>query len=357
LLAEYVTIYNAVYRGNWDYFGNRYKAQVMGNLTSDKVGLSIRYDEWPGRTLLVIPLGIGGLSSVDTSTLSDQKVIEEMRREEDQGIPQRREMVNLIERETERVEQQAQTQRESIRQEERQIEQERQQVQEAQQEGKITQEVAQQLEEVLDRREQDLEQRRDIVQRLEEIVEQKTDSAQQMRQDIARDIQNLLSRDVDGVLGIKIERTSPIIMGRLVLYNPADGKEVKKSPLDLVHLRTIVFTAGRILAIAGENRGQGAVRIIELNQASLEMARQGGDDIKSGSLLWVNGNDLYAILIDLAKNQCYLGRFNTNLELQAKSVVRVHPDCSVVILPGRLLTQNENGSALALNPADLTEVK
>jgi hypothetical protein len=103
LLAEYITIYNAVYRGDWDYFVNRYKTQVMDNLTKDKVGLSIRYDEWPGRTLIVIPLGRGGLSSIDTTTITDQKVIEEMRKEDDQGIPQRREMVDMVERESERA--------------------------------------------------------------------------------------------------------------------------------------------------------------------------------------------------------------------------------------------------------------
>ena len=45
LLAEFITIYNAVYRGNWDYFTSRYKNQVIDNLTRDKAGLSIRYDE------------------------------------------------------------------------------------------------------------------------------------------------------------------------------------------------------------------------------------------------------------------------------------------------------------------------
>jgi hypothetical protein len=146
-------------------------------------------------------------------------------------------------------------------------------------------------------------------------------------------------------------------MGRLVRLNPADGKEIKKSPLDSTHVRTVAFVGGRILAVAGEGKGQGAVRIIELNPSSLEMARQGNDDIKTGSLLWVNGNDLYAIIIDLANNQCYLGRFNTNLELQAKSIVKVHPESSVTIQQGRLLTQREDGSALALNPTDLSEVK
>ena len=355
LLAEYITIYNAVYRGNWDYFTSRYKTLVMNNLTKEKVGLSIRYDEWPGRTLLVIPLGIGGLSSVDTSTLTDQRVIEEMRKEDDQGIPQRREMVSLMEREAERAEQQARTQRESIREEERQLAQERQQVQEAQQQGRITPEEAATAQGQIEQRAQELEQRREDVQRVEATATQKTEEAQQQRQEIARDQQAAIAQDTSGVYGITIERTSPVAMGRIVRLNPADGKEIKKSPLDLVHVRTVTLLGGRVLAIAGENKGQGAVRLIEVNPSSLEMARQGNDDIKTGSLLWVNGSDLYAIVINLEKNKCYIGRFNTNLEVQAVSSVTVHPDSSVLIQQGVLLTQREDGSALLLNPADLTE--
>jgi flagellar motor protein MotB len=357
LLAEYITIYNAVYRGNWDYFTNRYKTQVMNNLTKDKAGLSIRYDEWPGRTLIVIPLGFGGLSSIDTSTITDQKVIEEMRKEDDQGLPQRREMVNLLERESERAEQQARTQRESIREDEKQIAQERRQVQEDQQQGKITQEEARKAQDDLNKREEEVDQRKEEAQKLEDFAEKKSEEAQQQRQEIARDQQNAIAQDTNSIYGVTIERTTPTTMGRIVRLNVADGKETKKSPLDTVHVRTVTFTGGRILAVAGENKGQGAVRLIEVNQSSLEMARQGNDDIKSGSLLWVNGNDLYAIIIDLQKNQCYLGRFNTNLELQAKSSVRVHPESSITIQQGRLLTQREDGSALSLNAADLSEAR
>ena len=355
LLAEYITIYNAVYRGNWDYFTSRYKAQVIGNLTKEKAGLSLRYDEWPGRTLMVIPLGIGGLSSVDTSTITDKKVIEEMRKEEDQGIPQRKEMVNLVEREAAKAEQQAKTQRESIREEERQIAQERQKVQEQQQQGKITQEEAKRVEETLDKRQEAVEQRKEEVKRVEEVAEKKTEEAQQQRQEIAKDQQAAIAQDTSGVYGVKIERTTPVAMGRVVRLNPADGKEIKKSPLDLVHVRTVTLLGGRVLAIAGENKGQGAVRLVEINPSSLEMARQGNDDIKAGSLLWVNGNDLYAIVVDLEKNKYYIGRFNTNLEVQAVSKVTVHPESTVLIQQGALLTQHEDGSALLLNPADLTE--
>lgn len=385
LLAEYITIYNAVYRGNWDYFVSRYKNQVISHLVRDRAGLSIRYDEWPGRTLIVIPLGHGGLSSIDTSAISDRRVIEEMRREDDQGIPQRQQMVNLMEREAEQAEQQAQAERQAITQEERQIaqertettqerqqiEQERQRTQEDQQQERITQEEAVQAQQELDRREQeteqreqelvrreeDLEQRREEAQRLEEFAEQKTEEAQQHRQEIAMDQQNVIVQETTGgVFGVTIERSTPTNMGRILRLNPTNGRLLRRSPLDTVHVRTLTFLSGKMIAIAGENVGSGAVRLIEINQNNLEMAKQGDDDIKTGSLLWVNGNDLYAITVDLSDNSCFLARFDINLVLQAKSTVQVHPDASVTIQQGRLLTQRSDGTTLLLNPTDLTEI-
>ena len=370
LLAQYITVYNAVYRGSWDYFSNRYTPLVMENLVRDRAGLSIRYDEWPGRTLILIPLGHGGLSSIDTSTISDRRVVEELRKEDDQGVQQRQAMVDLKEREAEQAEQSARTERETIRQEERQntqerqeIAQERQRVQEDQQAGRISQEESQQRNEELDRREQateekaqELEQRSEGVQRLEDFAEQKADEAQRDREDIAQDQQAAIVEETEGVLGVTIERLEPAIIGRLVRITLA-GREIRRSPVDTVHARTVTLISGRILAIAGENRGNGAVRLIELNQNNLEIARQGDDDIMTGSLLWVNGSDIYAITADLGNNSCYLGRFNTNLALQAKSNVKVHPSASVTIQQGGLLTQREDGSVLLLNPADLTEIR
>jgi hypothetical protein len=334
---------------------------------------------------MLIPLGHGGLSSIDTTTISDSRVIEQLRMEEDQGVPLRQEMVDLKEREAEEAAQQAQTQREEITREERQIteertqtaqerqdiSQERQAVQEDLEAGRITEEEARQRQQELDTREQEteerelalarrdeeLEQHREEAQRLEDFAEQKTEEAQQEREGIAADQQAVIVQETTGgVFGITIERVNPP-MGRLVRLNPATGGELRRSPLDTVHTRTVTFIGGRILAIAGEATGRGAVRLIEINQTNLEMAKQGDDDIRTGSLLWVNGNDLYAITAEPGNNNCLLGRFDTNLVLQAKSAVRVHPEASVTIQQGRLLTQREDGSPLILNPADLTEIQ
>ena len=132
LLAEYITIYNAVYRGDMDYFRSRYKAQVMNNLTREKAGLSLRYDEWPGQALIIIPLGTGAggpLSTIDTSSISDSRVTEQLRQDPGMAVDQRKDMVDLKEREAEQASQQAAIQREAIKQEEQRIAQEKQRAQ------------------------------------------------------------------------------------------------------------------------------------------------------------------------------------------------------------------------------------
>jgi hypothetical protein len=373
LLAEYVTIYNAVYRGDWDYFSGRYKTPVIGNLVSEKTGLSIRFDEWPGRTLIIIPLGMGGLSSIDTSAISDNRVVEELRKEDDRGLEQRRDMVDLKEREATEAEQKAVTEREVIKEEEKQITQERQQVdeerrqiaEEREQAGddQAVQEELDQREaeadkksEELDQREEELVLRRDEAQKQEEFSERKTTEAQQERESIAKDQQELIDQGTppQGLIGA-VFASPDAVLGKLVSLDPATRKELKVSPLDTVYVRTITLINGKVLAIAGENRGNGAIRLIEINGRSLEMAKQGDDDIHSGSLIWVSGGDLFAITVNLADGSLNLGRFNTDLVLQAKSKVTVHPNATVSVQQGNILTQRTDGSVLVLNPADLTE--
>jgi len=367
-LAEYITIYNAVYRGSWDYFSGRYKAQVIGNLDKNKAGLSIRYDEWPGRTMMLIPLGPGGLSAIDTSVISDKRVVEELRKEDDKGIPQRQGMVDIKEREADQANKQAQTIRQEVRRDENKnaqdrqnIEQERQQTRADQAAGRITPEQAQQKQDDLDKRSQAADQKdqeiaakKDEAQALEDTAAKKADEAQQERQDISKDIQAAIPQAPDGVIGVMIARDTPTTMGNLVRINTA-GNEAKRSPLDSVHTRTLTLVGGKLLAVAGENKGSGAVRLVEIDQNTLDIAKQGDDDIQTGTLIWINASDLYAITVDLNTSKCYMGRFDTNLALKAKSAVTVHPSASLTIQQGKLLTQDETGAAIILDPADLSK--
>ncbi|MCA1951337.1 MAG: hypothetical protein LDL24_12245, partial [Treponema sp.] len=121
LLAQFITIYNAVYRGNWNYFTTRYAPNVVAELTKEKAGLSIRFDEWPGKALIVIPLATGqagSLSAVDTSKITEKPVIEQLKKDENLGLDARKGMVDLKEREAQEAKQTAQVQKEAIAQEE-----------------------------------------------------------------------------------------------------------------------------------------------------------------------------------------------------------------------------------------------
>ena len=402
LLAEYVTIYNAVYRGDWEFFKSRYKAPVMNNLTQEKAGLSLRYDEWPGKTLMVIPLGtgLGGpLSSVNTSTISDSRVTEQLRQEPDMGLDQRKDMVDLKEREAEQASQEAAIKREAIRQEEERIAREKQQAQEREQQARQQEQQARQEQQRIEqeRRQQDADQKaldqrekaaeeraRDAQQQQEEarqrqedlnkqqqtsdeqkreserqeaFAEQKGTEAQQERQQIADDQQSAIRSEPTpaqgtGVLGASI-LTPNSSLGRVVRLDSNTGRETQRSPLNTANVRTVTVINDRIFAIAGENRGNGAVRLVEISGSTLEMLKQGDDDIVPQSLLWNNEQDLYAV-INTGGN-LYLARFNTDLALQARSSMTVHPFASALFYNGFVITQRADGSAVLLNPKDLSE--
>jgi len=390
LLAEFITIYNAVYRGAWDFVVSRYKTPVIGHLTQEQTGLSLRYDEWPGQTLMLIPIGagLGGpLSSVDTAAISDPRVIDQLREEPDRGVAQRQGMVDLMEREAESAAQLAASGTENIQQEERQIARERQEAQQAERQvealqNQIAQDrqnpnanqqvlneqaavAARQQQEVqqqqasLVQREEALDAQRDQVQRQAAFAEQRNDQAQQQRQQIADDQQALLAQEppapeAQGTLGLSIlTRDACSSIGRLVLVDPATGRETRRSPITTVDVRTVTRIDNKLLAIAGENRNNSAIRLVEINASTLEMTAQGNDDIAQGSLLWVNGQNLYAITVN--GGNFYMARFNTNMVLQNRSAIAIHPFASLLFDGQTILTQRADGSPLFLNAQDLTE--
>jgi hypothetical protein len=295
-------------------------------------------------------------------------------------------MVDLKERQSEEADQQAELQREAIREEEARIAREREEAawrreqarqeqeqiaQERQQPGANQEQLDQQEEAArqqereadeqarqLDQREETLEERRQEAEQTQEFADQKADEAQQDREEIARDQQAMINQEnieqipVEGILGASILSPNGSL-GRVVKLNPDNGQEVKRSPLNTVNARTLTLSGGKIIAIAGENRGSGAIRLIEINRDTLEMVKQGDDDISPQSLLWANGNDLYAI--SSSGGNLYLARFNTDLVLQARSSVTVHPYGGIAFSDGYIITQRSDGSAVLLNPGDLSE--
>ncbi|MBQ9623217.1 MAG: hypothetical protein IJR39_07785 [Treponema sp.] len=99
-LAVFVTVYNAVYRGDLSKFSGKYKSAVLAYLTEESVGLSTNWEEWAGKTQIVIPLGsiIEGTATIETSEISDDKVIEALRAEDDKSVETREKLANIKEK-------------------------------------------------------------------------------------------------------------------------------------------------------------------------------------------------------------------------------------------------------------------
>jgi chemotaxis protein histidine kinase CheA len=407
ILAQFITIYNAVYRGNWDYFTNRYATKVTAELTKDKAGLSIRFDEWPGKALIVIPLATGqagSLSAIDTSRITEKPVIEQLKKDDNLGLDARKDMVDLKEREAQEAKQTAQVQKEAIAQEEERLAaqkaaleaekaklaEEKAAAEKAAAEKTASQETAgsattqtdvnqtgtekvpsaQELaakeeaikaqEQAIAEKEQALQNQKQEAAAAESRAQQKEAEAKAERAEIAKDQQQVIQNQEaaktapEGILGITLLQATNAL-GRLILVNPANGAALKQSTLNTINSRAMLVLADKIIAIAGQAQGSGAVRLVQIDPKSLEMLKQGDDDIAATSLLWDQGQDLYAITTTSGK--LYLARFDQNLQLQSKSAIEVHPFASVLFYNDTILTQKADGTPLLLNSKDLTEKK
>src|SRR5574344_531718 len=133
-IATFVTVYNAVYRGKLDTFKTKYKDVVTPNLTADKCGLSTKWSDWPGQSQIVIPLSDlnGGLSTIDTSVISDKKVVQSMKEEDNKGVDERKNMVDIKEREADNATEKAQTAQKTATQETKKADEQKQKADTAQ---------------------------------------------------------------------------------------------------------------------------------------------------------------------------------------------------------------------------------
>ena len=102
VLSIFLTYYNALNKGNMDLFKGKYNSVVLSNITIDNAGLSMYYKEWPGSSKILVPLildNIKVIRPIDSTEVSENKIIEALRKNPDKGVEDRKELVNLKEKE------------------------------------------------------------------------------------------------------------------------------------------------------------------------------------------------------------------------------------------------------------------
>jgi len=370
LVAEFVTYYNAVYRGDMKMAEERYKAPVVDVLNPEKIGLDTHYSNWPGKTQILIPLRSGGTPGgtapvVDTGSISDSQVIDEMRKEEDMGIESRQDMVELREDEIDKDQAQLDERREDLENREEVVNKELETIDEKESSGKELTSDEEESKAALEEEKIAVEEEKTAVEEEQTEIDNRTEEVLDMRDDISEDKNKQLEDTQAEATFTSAPLITPIWFlmvdeegdgipyGRVVMYNLDDGKRLAVSTVTAVRGRTMAILPEALLVIAGKEGGNSKVRLMLLDQDTLEISKEGTNDVFPGSLMTVKGSDIY--LVTTENGEWRLGKFNTSLERTAVSEVAVEPWSSISFDGPSLYVQGAAGEILKLSSSTLKE--
>jgi len=393
-VATFVTVYNAVYRGNLEVFNAKYKKVVTDNLTADKAGLALSYKEWPGKSQIIIPLSElnGGLSTVDTSVISDKEVVTSMQGENDKGVDARKELVDIKEREADKASEKAQAAQKKatdesakLKEEQKKTETAKKQAETAKKEAEAAQKkaeanpsdkkaqqeaaekkaeaakkeaVAEAQEKKTEAQEKKTEEAKKEASEAQSKADTKRTEAQNERTTIAQDQQTLIKQqqanaNATVVYGLKsVDELG--VLSELVKVNADNGNVIKESPVTVIRSRTIYEAGNYFIAVAGSNIGNGAVKLVQLDKDNMEIVKESNETLSETSVLVQEGSSYYVVIKD--GSNYVVAKYNGELEQQLKSNVAVKSGTPVTITSKGLLVTASNGKPVLLKKADLSQV-
>ena len=366
LLARFATVYNAVYRGNVAYFAGKYKAVVLSHLTPQNAGISTRYYEWPGATRLLVPLADGAaegrLSSLSTSELTEKEVIEEMRRQPDMGLEERKDMVELKEREIDEKQAEVQQAGKELAQEKAELEKK-----EAALEAAGTPEEKRQAEAEVARQAEEVKQAEaEVAAKQAEVAVKEAEVAAERGGIIADE----KARETAGVgigaaaraftfadqlyfLKVRPRERSGSISGTLSILDPGPPSVKLTSPVSYVRGRAFHFFKDTLLVVAQEASAGGPAHLLLLNPLTLATVKRSSEEVYADSFVLIQAGAIYAVL--KSGNDFRLGRFDENLSLAARSPVAVDRDTSLALFADRVYVSSAARDILALDAQDLSQ--
>ncbi len=388
LLAVFITLYNAVYRGDLDYFGSRYKAAVMRHLSRSDAGLSTRYFEWPGATRMLVPLTSrarpGSLGTVGTDELTSKDVVEQMRSRPDKGLEERKEMVELKEREVaeskgelERKRRELEAKGEALAGEETSLAEERARL-EAGKGGAATEEQRRETA----RREEALAARERAVQagkaeaaregaglaREEAALRERESRIEEERREIVQEERSMpfqparAARPAEGpgyysdklyYLWAREPGPDGAFLRSLSVLDPFAAGVHLTSPVSRITSPGYHFFGGGILVIACPAAPPSA-RLALLHPATLEPIRWSEEEVHPQGMIFLQGESVYTLV--RAPGQAggwRLGRFDGRLTLAARSEEAVRPESYLAAFGSRIYATDPGGRVLALDGQSL----
>ncbi|MCR4734888.1 MAG: hypothetical protein K5829_07795 [Treponema sp.] len=380
-LAIFITVYNAVYRGNLANFESKYKKIVTKNLTAENCGMALNYQDWPGKTEIVIPLydiNNGGLSTVDTSVISDSTVVDSMQEDEDKNVEPRKDLVDIKEREAEDASEKAKDAEKKADEKQTVADEKKKEADEAQKEADEAQKkadenpndkeaqktadekekVAEEKKEEADEAQKEADKEKEEAQKQSETAEKKEAEAEEERKEIAKDQQEVqetqqAQAQMEAEYGIVLTDEAQLL-SRLVKFDTETGSIIKRSPVTEIRNRTVFKTGNEYIAIAGRNTENGTIKLVLISDDSMEITSESNETLSETSVLVQDGSDYYCIIDDNGK--WVTAKFNEKLELQNKSPVSVMPSTPITITESGVVVTTKSGQLMLLSKTDLSAI-
>lgn len=403
-LSVFITVYNAVYRTNIDSVKEKYKPVVLEHINNSIAGLSTEYTDWPGKTQIIIPLtgrGRGSLSAVDTTTITDEDVVENIRQDSDKGVDIRTDMKDLKEREADEAELNAQEAAKEAADAQMLVKDAQNDVREAQsalQEAQVGSKEAEEAfemaqgnaninpddpdarqkaldasllvqesrknaedaekalaesKEALKDAKEDASIKAEVATAEQNFADKKRQEAQDESKDIAKDNLTLPGNDkiISAAYGLKIVDKESLLSA-IVLLDKDTGKELKTSSMKYIRGRNFYQCGTNFVAIAGQNGGNAAIRLVLIDGVSLEMIMQSDDTVADNAVLAEFDNNFFTVI---QKNGKWLiGKYSSELDLVAISSIEVDKDTPIFATKAGVCVVDKNNNSVLLKLNDLS---
>ena len=144
------------------------------------------------------------------------------------------------------------------------------------------------------------------------------------------------------------------MLSRLVKFNKETGEVIKPSPVMSIRNRTIYKSDDSYIAIAGEDSGNGAIKLVAIDPDSMEITAETDITIAKDSVLIQDGTDYYCVTDE--KGKSYIAKFGSDLTLKLKSTVEVISCTPITMTSSGLVITDVNGKLKVLDKQDLSDI-
>jgi len=366
IIAEFITYYNAVYRGNLSYFDKIYINKVMVNLSKENAGIDVNYKNWPGKTRLVIPLIGGTTGKPDLFVIADKEVVDDLRKDDEMGIDQRKKITELQEESIAGDKKGLADKEESISKKEDSISQKESSVAEKEKEieqkkgsGEITEAKAKEEQKKIEdeksaiaEEKKQLESEKKDAEAQRKEIDKKEDQIASSRESIVQDSNTVKEREANATTNdslasklaalkrvpfLRLDENNKDFLGRFVFYDLLEEKLLISEDAPVVGGRLYIDTpAGYVLPVKNDKTN---FVLAVLSKEDLSPVLKSEEEVYSQTFLLYSDNKIYCTIKQSGK--LVIGKYSQDLKLEAASEIEAFADTFISSNSNFILFQNK----------------